>query len=77
MDEQAVLDVVAAVAEVEAGSVGLATNLDSLDWDSLANLGFMSEVDSRFGVTVSAEDLAKAATVGDLVALVRDATSDS
>ncbi|MBX3094054.1 MAG: acyl carrier protein [Cryobacterium sp.] len=75
MDEESLLRMVEAIAEVAPGTVTLETELDALNWDSLANLGFISEVDSALDVTVSAEQLSKAATVADLGAVVRDATN--
>jgi acyl carrier protein len=39
-------------------------------WDSLAALSLVASVRSNFGVTLTGEDLRRAATVGDLEKLV-------
>ena len=57
--------------------VGLRATIASIDWDSLANLGFISHVDSQLGVAVSADRLSRATTVAELGAVVRDASTNS
>ena len=70
MDEQALLQLVAEILEVEADEVALTDELEELGWDSLANISFIAEVDSRTGVTIEADALANATTIADLHALV-------
>jgi acyl carrier protein len=41
-------------------------------WDSLAVMGFIALVDEQFGITVSAQKVADAQTVDDLVGLLGD-----
>lgn len=41
-------------------------------WDSMAALLFISLVDSRFGVILSGDQIAKAKTVNDLLLLLGD-----
>lgn len=56
--------------ELDAGSLSPDAALDSLDsWDSLAVISFIALVDEHFDHVVAGEDLAKAKTVGDLLAL--------
>jgi acyl carrier protein len=56
--------------EADAGSLSPDTALDSLDsWDSLAVISFIALVDEHFDHVVAGEDLAKAKTIGDLLAL--------
>ncbi len=56
--------------EADAGSLSPDTTLDSLDsWDSLAVISFIALVDEHFDHVVAGEDLAKAKTIGDLLAL--------
>lgn len=56
--------------ELDAGSLSPDTVLDSLDsWDSLAVISFIALVDEHFDHVVAGEDLAKAKTIGDLLAL--------
>lgn len=56
--------------ETDAGSLSPDTALDSLDsWDSLAVISFIALVDEHFDHVVAGEDLAKAKTIGDLLAL--------
>lgn len=56
--------------EADAGSLSPGTALDSLDsWDSLAVISFIALVDEHFDHVVAGEDLAKAKTIGDLLAL--------
>jgi acyl carrier protein len=56
--------------EADAGSLSPDTALDSLDsWDSLAVISFIALVDEHFDHVVAGEDLAKAKSIGDLLAL--------
>ncbi|MFY8095052.1 MAG: acyl carrier protein [Niveispirillum sp.] len=56
--------------ELDAGSLSPDTALDSLDsWDSLAVISFIALVDEHFDHVVAGEDLAKAKSIGDLLAL--------
>jgi acyl carrier protein len=64
------LAVVAEILEVPSGSFSDADDLETLGWDSLADLTFMSIADERYGVTVEAKDLANHETPADLVALL-------
>lgn len=45
-------------------------------WDSMANITFIAMADEDLGLSVSAEDVAKAETVQDLANLLKSALSD-
>ncbi len=70
MNQDELLEVVAEILEVEPGTVTLADRLEDIDWDSLSNISFIAEVDTRLGTTLDADELAGAQTVQDLFALV-------
>ncbi len=70
MDESAFVALVAEILEVDPATVSLTDRLDDLDWDSLANISFIAEIDTRLSAQVDADELANATTVADLKALV-------
>lgn len=76
MDEKALLDLVAEILETDAADLALTDELDALGWDSLANISFIAEVDESAGVTISADELAKAETVAGLLALVNSSNGE-
>lgn len=56
--------------ELDPGTLTGAEELESLEnWDSLAVISFIALVDEKLGLVVEGEKLAKAKTVGDLLAL--------
>lgn len=56
--------------ELEPGTLTGDEELESLEnWDSLAVISFIALVDEKLGLVVEGEKLAKAKTVGDLLAL--------
>lgn len=62
-----------AMLELDAGTLTGAEALDDIDsWDSLAVISFIALVDEKFNTVVAGEDLAKAKTIDDLLALVAD-----
>lgn len=61
------------VLEVEASTVAISDKLVDIDWDSLANITFIAEVDSKFGVSMNAERLGNCETVSELYELLNDA----
>ncbi|MBB6252237.1 acyl carrier protein [Nitrospirillum iridis] len=59
--------------ELDPGTLQGPEELDGIDsWDSLAVISFIALVDEKFDTVVAGEDLAKAKTVDDLLALVSD-----
>ena len=61
--------------EVDSGTISLTDVLDEIEWDSLANISFIAEIDTRFGVSLDSEKLAKSETVSDLFGLLTGAIS--
>jgi len=61
------------ILEVDAGTVTFSDSLEDIDWDSLCNITFVAEVDTKTGATLDADKLAKAQTVGDLFNLLTEA----
>lgn len=56
--------------ELDPGTLTGTEELESLEnWDSLAVISFIALVDEKLGLVVEGEKLAKAKTVGDLLAL--------
>lgn len=56
--------------ELDSGTLVPDATLESLDsWDSLAVISFIALVDEHFDRVVAGEDLAKAKTIADLLAL--------
>lgn len=55
---------------VEAASMTADTTLDEIGADELDLIAIEMELHDRFGVSLSEDDMAEAATVGELVALV-------
>lgn len=70
MNQANFLELVAGILEVDASTVSLTDVLDDIDWDSLANISFIADVDNAIGTTIDADELSKATTVADLYALV-------
>lgn len=58
--------------EVAAGTIAFTDKLDDIDWDSLANIGFIAEIDAKFGKSMDSERLAQSETVSDLYGLLTD-----
>jgi acyl carrier protein len=65
------------ILEVEPGDVELGSDLEELGWDSLSDLSFIAEVDTRWGITVEPRALSEAATPADLLAIVDPASAGS
>lgn len=64
------LAVVAEILEVSGGSFTEADDLETLGWDSLSDLNFISIADERYGIMIDAKQLAEHETPADLVALL-------
>lgn len=70
MESAELLELVAGILEIDAADVSLTDELEQHEWDSLSNLTFIAEIDERLGVTIDADELAQAKTVGDLHTLI-------
>lgn len=70
MNSDQVLQVVAKVLEVDLETINLLDKLETLGWDSLSSLGFLAILDQDFGLQIDAQELARASTTAELIALV-------
>jgi len=76
MNDQEIIIALAEILEMEAGELSNDTALDTVDtWDSLATISFIALVDEKTGHVLAGDDLQKATTIGDLVALAKAGTS--
>ena len=76
MNDQEIITALAEILEMEAGELSNDTALDTVDtWDSLATISFIALVDEKTGHVLAGDDLQKATTIGDLVALAKAGTS--
>jgi len=76
MNNQDIIIALAEILEMEAGELTFETALDTIDtWDSLATISFIAMVDEKTGLVLAGDDLQKATTIGDLVALAKAAGS--
>ncbi|EJD6378463.1 MULTISPECIES: acyl carrier protein [Providencia] len=67
--ENQLLNIIAEILEIDA--VSPETELNEENWDSLAVVTFISEVDSNFEQVLSPTSVNKASTVQDLLELVK------
>lgn len=65
------------ILEVDSGTLDLENSLDDIDWDSLANISFIAEIDARVNRSIDAERLSHAETLADVFALVPELISDA
>ena len=68
---QKVLEIVAEILEIEISEITLDTKLDDDNWDSLAVVTFISEIDTEFDIVVSPTQVNNVSTVANLVDLVK------
>jgi acyl carrier protein len=65
-----ILEIVAEVLELEVDEVNINTELDEDNWDSLAVVSFIAEIDSNFDQILVPADVRDVKKVSDLVVLV-------
>ena len=70
MNKEELVELVEKILEARAGTLETNSKLNEVDWDSIAMLSFISEVDSRLGVELNLDKLVTAETVGDLWSLI-------
>ena len=58
------------ILELEAGTVKLDDLLEDIEWDSLANITFIAEIDTKLNQSIEGDALNECKTVKDLGALV-------
>ncbi|MHA6967253.1 acyl carrier protein [Glutamicibacter bergerei] len=68
------LTLAAEILETEPEELSLTQSLDDADWDSLANISLIAEMDEKFNATINADTLKKAETLDDIFQLVKQAT---
>ena len=73
MNADQFIELVEEILEVEKGIISMESSLDDVDWDSLANISFIAEVDQRANVRLDPQRLADAEIVRDLFSLVQEA----
>lgn len=66
--EAKIIEIVCDVTELE--NLTLSSSLEILEWDSLAIVSFLSQVDTYFEQVLSPTDVNNAKTVADLVTLI-------
>lgn len=69
MSNQIVLGIISDIMEVD--SVELDLELDEGNWDSLAVISFIAEVDSKLGQLLDAKSVNESKTVAELISLVK------
>jgi acyl carrier protein len=65
-----ILEIIAEILEIEANEITLEKELGEDNWDSLAVVTFISEIDSNFDQVISPTAVNEVKTVADLIALV-------
>ena len=66
--EQKFLEVITEALEIEDRAIQLTDNFKEFDeWDSLAQLTLIAELDDNFGVTISTDELRKIHTLQELL----------
>lgn len=66
--EQKFLEVITEALEIEGREIQLMDNFKEYDeWDSLAQLTLIAELDDNFGVTISSEELRKIHSLQELL----------
>lgn len=70
MNQNEFLVLAAEILEVEETEVTLQSSLDDLDWDSLANISFIAEIDSKLNKSINPEQLNKCESLSDIYALI-------
>lgn len=76
MNDQDIINDLAEILEIDASELTSSTALDTINtWDSLATISFIALVDEKTGHVLAGDDLQKAKTIGDLVALAKAGSS--
>ena len=74
MEQNDLIVLIAKVLEADASSLTLESNLKERNWDSLADVMLIAELDDALGIIQSSDALRGAETVADIHALVQEAT---
>lgn len=73
MNEKEFVELIEKIVEAKPGTLSLSSKTVDIDWDSVAMLSFISEVDTRLGLELDLKRLVAAESVGDLFSLVTHA----
>jgi acyl carrier protein len=72
LSTQEALEMIAEVFEEPVASLSPDRAMDSIDaWDSMGILTFMAELDTRFGITINANEFSRLLVIGDLLELLK------
>lgn len=66
MNEKELIELVAEILEIDVAGLIDTTNLEAMGWDSLTQLAFIADLDSKFEIRVDAFSLSGAETLSDL-----------
>ncbi|WP_146490016.1 phosphopantetheine-binding protein [Vibrio sp. T20] len=69
--EKKILEIIAEIIEVELDELSLSMELDEDNWDSLAVVSFISEIDSEFEQVLSPSEVNSVKSVSDLIQLIK------
>lgn len=72
MNNEKILAVIADTLQVEVESLDSSVDYRSTNWDSLADIIFISKVDEEFGKSIDADALAECKFIDDFVRLVNE-----
>ena len=70
MEKEQFLALIDELLELDSGTLKGDEELDSVDWNSIAVIGFMALVDEHFELSVSPASVARCKTVDDLAGLL-------
>ena len=76
MNESEIIEIIEESMYLEKGRIGASDVLRNMhEWDSIATIMFMSEIEGRYGTTIDPQKLAKCVKVSDLVSLVGESVT--
>jgi len=66
-----VIEIVAEIAEIDAGEIATDASLEQLELDSLDGLRIVAAVEKKYGIVIDEAEIAKIRTMPDIIGLVR------
>ena len=66
-----VIEIVAEIAEIDAGEIATDASLEQLELDSLDGLRIVAAVEKKYGIVIDEAEIAKIRTMLDIIGLVR------
>ena len=76
MEESRFMGICARVLQKQSETLSLDSDLQSIGWDSLANIEFVAELDDELGVQLDSESLVGSTTLGEIYSLVKTRLSE-